>query len=268
MICRDVMNHMEVLAPSRLMLDWDYSGLAAGDPGQEVMGVLVCLDVLPETLEEARRVGADMIVCHHPPIFRKMRTFSEETPEGRLLSGAIRSRICVFSAHTNYDLAPGGLTELLAERLGLMQVESWGVLPDGRNQLGRVGILAEPLDEAGFARYVCNRLGTDHVRLVGSARGLIHRVAVQNGAFDREFLADAVRSGADALVTGDVKYHDAQDLACSGLLTVDAGHYPTECLFSEAVAEVLRASFPNLPVHVAHQRDVFRVATRTGSDVP
>lgn len=119
----DICRFMEEWAPPKLAAEWDSVGLQTGDPVQEVSAVVTCLSVTPEVVAEAKAVGANMIVAHHPLIFRPLATLREDYPHARLCADIIRNRIACFAAHTNLDITDGGVNDILAARLGLTKIK-------------------------------------------------------------------------------------------------------------------------------------------------
>ncbi len=121
---KDIMGVMEEIAPKKLAENWDKPGLAIGDPEREVKKILVALDVIDPVVEEAKRVGADMIVTHHPMLlFRKIESITADTLLGKRIFNLIQNNIAAFSAHTNLDVAAGGTNDVLAELAGLKNIE-------------------------------------------------------------------------------------------------------------------------------------------------
>jgi len=258
--CRDISDWLDDMAPASLAESWDNTGWMAGNPDNPVTGVLVCLDACEERIREAVGLNLNLIVCHHPPFFRKMTGVTADTREGRLAGLAWRTGVQIFSAHTNFDAAPGGLTDLLAAALDLRKVVSFP--GGGAGTLAtraRLGLLPEACDVVSFLRVLSEKLGCPAMRTIGTEPERIFRVIVQNGAYDSDLLPFFATGGADVLVTGDVKYHDALDLAEVGLFTVDAGHFHTEHVFVPALAERMAAAFPELPICSAGETDVYRM---------
>ena len=258
--CRDVSGWMEEIAPASLAESWDHTGWMVGDPDRPVTGILVCLDATLARIQEASRLGFNLIVSHHPPLFTSLQDATSDTPEGRFVGAAWQEGIQVFSAHTNFDSAPGGLTDILAEQLQLRDVVPFPGKGEGTVATrARLGTLPEPCDAEAFLAHLRSRLSCRSVRTLGSDPERISRVLVQNGSYDEELLPFLSGSPADVFVTGDVKYHDALDLARTGLFVVDAGHFPTEHGFVAALAARLSDSFPGLPVRMAGESDVYRM---------
>ena len=264
--CQVVMNALERIAPRHLAEDWDNTGLLVGSYAQKVERILVALDVDDIVVAEAIERSADMIVAHHPAIFRGMKQLRTDLPLGRRLAALLTHGIAVAAAHTNLDITRGGVNDVLAARLGLEKLSTFitTAQADGSAEsLGRIGTLPAPVAIDDFAHRVCKRLGVSHVRLVRAADRPVRRVAVCGGA-GAEFIDTAVRRGADVYVTGDVKYHDAQLAAEQGMHLIDAGHFGTERPVLPVLADLLRAELAaehgTVEILVTEtQRDVFDV---------
>lgn len=264
--CQVVMNALERIAPRHLAEDWDNTGLLVGSFSQKVERILVALDVDDIVVAEAIERGADMIVAHHPAIFRGMKQLRTDLPLGRRLAALLTHGIAVAAAHTNLDITRGGVNDVLAARLGLEKLSTFitTAQADGSAEsLGRIGTLPAPVAIDDFAHSVCERLGVSHVRLVRAADRPVRRVAVVGGA-GAEFIDTAVRRGADVYLTGDVKYHEAQRAAEQGMHLIDAGHFGTERPVLPVLADLLRtelaAEHGTVEILVTErQHDVFDV---------
>lgn len=224
MKCQVIMDAMEQLAPKKVACDWDNVGLLVGSPQQEVHRILVCLDATEETAEQAIRKGCDMIISHHPVIFDGMKKMRTDLYTGRFMQKLLVNNIAVFSAHTNLDMAEGGVNDVLAELMGLTKVKN---MMDGEEIIGRIGYLPEAVTIEDFAVQVKNGIGADYVRMVKTSDKKVKKVALCSGA-GAGFLFKAAFNGADCYVTGDVKYHDAQHAQEQGIHLIDGGHFPTE----------------------------------------
>lgn len=264
--CQVVMNALERIAPRHLAEDWDNTGLLVGSYAQKVERILVALDVDDTVVAEAIERRADMIVAHHPAIFRGMKHLRTDLPLGRRLAALLTHGIAVAAAHTNLDMTRGGVNDVLVAHLGLEKLSAFVVTKqeDGATEsLGRIGTLPAPVAIDDFAHRVRERLGVSHVRLVRAADRPVRRVAVCGGA-GAEFIDTAVRRGADVYLTGDVKYHEAQRAAEQGMHLIDAGHFGTERPVLPVLADLLRAELAaehgTVEILVTEkQRDVFDV---------
>ena len=238
---KEILDYCLSLAPKDWKEDWDNVGLLCGHADGQVRRCLVALDVTMAVAQEAAEWGAELIVSHHPLLF-STQALSDETPEGRLLLFLAEHRIAVVSLHTNLDSAPGGVNDVLAERLGLQNIRTF----DGSEYgIGRIGSVPEQ-DLLTFARFVKERLGAGDVRYADGGKP-VNRVAVGGGSC-MDFLPQALEAGCDTFVTGDVKYHQFQQAAALGVNLIDAGHFPTEDPVCEVLCGILAAKFPGIAV--------------------
>lgn len=269
----DIQKWLEEKAPLYLQESYDNSGLLVGDIDREITSVALCLDLDEQNLRRAVREKRDLIIVHHPPVFKAIKTFHSGTREGRLLYTAVKEDVAVYACHTNYDGAAGGLTDRLCSLLGLMDIKplkGWEdqgkehLLPEEKRLAsgwGRVGNLTSPKVTDVFLKQVRELLNTSFLRTAGKKPESIRRLGVYNGSYDRAILPYLLKEKVDALLTGDLKYHDAQELEQKGLFAVDGGHFPTESLFSRELARELAHSFPMLKVEAYEGKDVFTLET-------
>ncbi len=264
--CQVIMNALERIAPRRLAEDWDNPGLLVGSFAQKVNRILIALDVDDAVTQEAIERRADMIIAHHPAIFRGIKQLRTDLPLGRRLAALLTNGIAVAAAHTNLDIVRGGVNDVLAENIGLEKLSSFVITgqEEGDDEsLGLVGTLSAPMSIEDFAHTVKERLGVTHVRLVAAAARPVRRVAVCGGA-GAEFIDNAIRLGMDVYVTGDVKYHDAQRAVEQGMHIIDAGHFGTEAPVLPVLTEHLRTELASergeIEIFVTNtQCDVFDV---------
>lgn len=222
---KDIVKLMNEMIPARLAEDWDNVGLQVGRNEKEVKVILCALDFSAEVLEQATQLHADIIITHHPAIFRCIKQVTDLDWRTALLLDAARKDIAVYSVHTNLDSVAGGVNDVLANLLDLDNVESLSG-EDTLEGVGRIGVLKEPLELTAFAEIVKNALKLNHVTIVPAGRN-VHKVAVCGGS-GMDFLDYAVKAGADTYVTGDIKYHDAQDAQGKHINLIDATHQGTE----------------------------------------
>lgn len=211
----DLLNN---IAPVALAEEWDNVGLLAGHPDQPVETVLCALDLSMPVLAEAEALGAQLIVTHHPILFRGRKNLREDDAEGRMLCGLVRANIALIAMHTNYDNACPGVNDALARALGLRDVE---VLEEGM----RVGVTDAGTLRA-FAESAEAALG-GVIRRYGDPDAPVRRVAVLGGAGE-DFIPAAMAAGADVYLTGEMAYHKGADAAENGLCVLEAGHAATE----------------------------------------
>ena len=229
--CQLILDAMNRIAPKRLAEEWDNPGLLVGSPEQEEHRVLICLDTSNEVIQQAIEEKVQLIISHHPLIFRPLKHLRTDLPLGRRLQMLLKHDIAVFAAHTNLDIAMGGVNDVLAESLGLLDItpleRSSKAGEEPLLTLGRMGILPQPLSIRTFAEQVKAALPAAYIRLIEAGTHEVRKVALCGGS-GAEFIAKAAFLGADVFVTGDVKYHEAQRAIEEGLHVIDAGHFGTE----------------------------------------
>ena len=246
----DIIKIMEEIAPPAMAEDWDNVGLMLGRRCKAVKKLLLALDITGEVVQQAIAQKADMIITHHPLIFQGLKRVTDSEWQQELLLTLAEKGIAVYSAHTNLDCVSSGVNDVLAKKLHLDNVD----VLDSDNGLGRIGIVpACSLQE--FAAMVKKVLRADYV-VVGDAGKQVHKVAVCGGA-GSDLISLALLCGADTLVTGDIKYHEAQKAVFSGLNVIDAGHQPTELPVMDDLADRLSQRFAqrnmNVVVNVASE---------------
>ena len=230
-----VLAFLQSRAPFETAEGYDNVGLLVGSPDRAVDGILVTLDITPAAVREAARIGAGLIVSHHPVIFSPLRTLDADSVPALLIQGGIAA-IC---AHTNLDRAAGGVNDCLAAALGLADVRT---ASDGLTRFGRLPKALSPRD---FAAWVGKKLGTAVRMRTGT--GMISNVAVCSGAGGDFLLPILEEGGAVAAVTGELKHHEWLALP-AGVTMVEAGHYHTEICMVNGVAAWLREGFPEAEI--------------------
>ena len=245
----DILAYMNTLAPASMKMDWDNVGLLCGSRTQQVKKVLVALDPFESVCREAAQVGADLIVTHHPLIFRAPNTVTDDTALGRSILFLAQNSISAINAHTNLDCAPGGVNDVLAQTLGLQNIQV--VAPTGTTEDGQPwGLLRQgtvPMQSLEtFLSHVKSALGCSGLRYVDGGKS-VFKVAVGGGACAGE-MGLAIKEGCDTFVTADVRYNQFWDAREQGLNLIDAGHFHTENPICPVLAEKLRAAFPEIQV--------------------
>lgn len=239
---RDVVAILEQRYPPALASDWDAVGLACGDPDASVSRILFAVDPVAEVVDEALLLQADLVVTHHPLLLRGVHSVAAVDHKGGVLHTLISHGIALFSAHTNADHAVPGVSDALADCLGLRDLHPLVPVPgESGVGTGRVGTLAEAVPLAAFAETVNAALPATHhgVRVAGALDALVRTVAVCGGS-GGEFLPDAA-AVADVYVTSDLRHHRAQDhLVDGGCALVDVAHWASEWPWLPVAADALR----------------------------
>lgn len=250
---KDIADAIESLAPLRYQEDYDNAGFQVGDPASELKGVLLCTDVTPAVLDEAIAHGYNMVISHHPLIFRGIKKLTGATAVERMVITAVKHDIAVYSAHTNMDNTPhAGVSFMMASKLGLTDVEVLDPRPDDPDHCGSgvVGDIAATTARELIAR-VKQVFDVPVVRYSGNADTPVSRVALCGGA-GSFLIGKALSSGAQMFLTGDMKYHDFQGHE-SDIVLADMGHYESEQFTKEIFYQIIQQLNPPCPVAYARQ---------------
>jgi len=251
------MKVLESVAPPALAEAWDNVGLQVGDPGRTVKNIWIALDPTYPVVKAACGQNIDLLITHHPLLFKPLQSLNFRTPMGSIIDLAVRHHLAIFAAHTNLDSALGGINDILAGRIGLSNLkplvrarEPQGVQendypPVAADQgagIGRVGLLESALDLNTLARKIKNKLKLPYLKLAGDPALPVEKVAICSGS-GGGLLADFFASGAQVFISGDLSYHDARDVEASNLGLIDIGHFASEHLMVGVLAEKLAAMF-------------------------
>ena len=241
----DILEFLESIAPMSLKMEWDNAGLLCGSKQTPVTKILVALDPFEHVCHEAADWGAELIVTHHPLIFDPQRAITDNASVGRSVLTLCRNGISAINAHTNLDQAPGGVNDILAQALGLTNIET--ICENGQQLLRCGNVPEQSLDT--FLSTVKERLSCEGLRFCSGSK-TVRKVAVGGGACGSD-LYDALHAGCDTFVTADVKYNQFWDAKESGLNLIDAGHFPTENPVCAYLAEKIATAFPSVDVKIS-----------------
>ena len=218
MTVKDVYDLIDRTAPFETQADFDNSGLLVGFASQEINGILFALDLTEQVIDEAVRLGVQLIVTHHPLMISPIRSLTDGAYESRLIRRLIRENISHIAAHTNLDQASGGINDILAERCGLTGIAGSGFF--------RFGSLPSPMTAQEYAAFLRERLHGE-VRLMGPGSVIIRKVGLCSGSGSEEWPA-AKENGCQAFVTGEIRHHIGLAMADSGIAGFECGHFCTE----------------------------------------
>lgn len=256
----EILAAAEDLWPHSGAEEWDATGLISGDPHESVERVVLAVDAVAATVDEAINAHAQLLLVHHPLLMRGVTSISADRYKGYVLSRLIRGNCALLSAHTNADVVDGGTSSALANALGIVDSEPITPARNGNGGLGRVGDLTHPLALEEFAARVADVLPktVSGVRVAGDPAASVRRIAICGGAGDSLLSHPAVTS-ADVYVTSDLRHHPASEAREQALLTtgpalVDVSHWAAESLWLENAAAQLTARFPSLDIRVSESR--------------
>ena len=233
---KKILEKLQDLAPDNLAEDWDNIGLQVGSIHNKVSKILLALDATQSVIEEAINIGAHMIITHHPMIFTPIKKVTKDEPIGNNIYKLIQNNISLYVMHTNLDATFGGTNDVLGNIIGLYNVE--GLSPNERGMgIGRIGDI-KTTTITQLTHKLKQGLNISYARIVGSPEKEVNKVAICTGS-GMSFLEYAV-GRADVFITGDVKFHEAQNAWENHIGVIDVGHYGSENIVMPKLKEYMR----------------------------
>ncbi|WP_163336112.1 Nif3-like dinuclear metal center hexameric protein [Desulfopila sp. IMCC35008] len=270
-LIKDIIQKLDLEAPFRLAEEWDNIGLLVGSPEQNVKSILIGLDPTTLLLNEAIAKNADTILTHHPVIFKPLSTINTSLPEGKLLQQALSHNISIIACHTNLDSAAAGVSDILAERLGIKALQP--LIPahddDPQTGLGRIGQLETPVEPRQFLDKVMAVLELPTLQVAGPLPDKVQTVAVCGGS-GSDFAAAALARDADVYITAEIKHNIARWAEENNFCIIDGTHYATEkpavalladklngiCADNGWQIRIMESETENHPFHYIQQTDL------------
>lgn len=259
MQCFEIIEQLESHSPSAYAEEWDNIGLLVGRRDKEVKTIYIALDATDDVIEEAISLGADMLLTHHPLIFKKMSRITTDDFIGRRVYKLIRNDISYFAMHTNFDVM--GMADAAADELFLQERQVLNVTYEddiSKEGCGRAGRLKECMSVAALAAFVKQKFQIPNVRVFGDLGDIVQSVAVMPGS-GGSYIKDAINAGVDVMITGDIDHHEGIDAVAQGIAVIDAGHYGIEKLFVSYMEEFIKRELPGLTIYKAEQKEPFVV---------
>lgn len=242
---KDIIFEMENFAPNYLKEDFDNVGLMVGDREKDVNRVILALDCTLDVIEEAKENKADLIITHHPLIFRKPSNITTDTLQGKKIIELIKNDISLYSSHTNLDSSLNGLNHTIAKLLGFNESKVLSVNKnDPKAGLGRMIDLNEEKNLDDIIKLVKNNLNISNLRVV-RGKNKVSKIAIINGS-GQDFIFKAMSKGADCIITGDTTYHFASDYKEMEISILDVGHFSSEWLVFLKVMENITDKFSDI----------------------
>jgi len=257
MFCGEIIEKLEQAAPVKYAEEWDNVGFLAGRREKEIKKIFIALDATDEIIEEAVVAGADMLLTHHPLIFKPVTRVNGDDFIGRRLVRLLQNDICYYAMHTNFDVA--AMAQAAADALGLTDTKVLSVtFDDGKQKegIGRYGKGARIMSLSECAAYVKEVFRLKYVNVYGDPETPVGTVAVCPGS-GKSTMKDTVAAGADVLITGDVDHHMGIDLAAQGVCVIDAGHYGSEKIFVPYMKDYLKKEIPSIQIQTAAEKNPF-----------
>ena len=251
MTVKDIMSCITEIAPLQWQEDYDNAGLQVGDVNAEVHKALIALDVTEALVEEAIAKQCDLIVSHHPLIFRGLKHLTPQTYIERVVMKAIKHDIAIVSMHTNLDNSYLGVSRVLADKLGLTNLH---ILQPSTDEpelcgAGMIGEFGQPMKEIDFMNLVAEKISSPCLKHSALTGRMIKKVALCGGS-GTPFMSDALRQKADAYLTADIKYHD-YFVPEGNILLVDGGHFETEQFTKELIKVLIKKKIPTFAAEIA-----------------
>jgi len=240
---KEIINILNSFADPKLIDSWDNTGFQIGNDELDVKRILIALDLDDPVLEKAIKEDYQMIITHHPIIFNPLKSITNKTYQGRLILKLISNDIVAYNAHSNLDLAIGGVNDELARILNIKNTEPLSeLLIEGQTYgYGRTGSIEEILAKE-FIYRIKEILEINDVKVYGNIDKNISKVSVCGGS-GGDFILDSYKKGAHAYITGDIKYHEAQLGLQLGMIIIDVGHFHSEKVILAKIKEFLIDSF-------------------------
>ena len=259
MRCEDVIRKLEELSPLSYAESWDNPGLLAGRKDKEIKRIYVALDATTQTIEEAIRLRADMLLTHHPLIFKGIKKVNSDDFVGRRIMTLIQNDICYYAMHTNFDVM--GMADAAADILHLKQREVLEITFEdeiAKEGFGRFGRLPQIMTLDECAEYVKKVFRIEWVKVFGEPDTEVETAAILPGS-GKSMIGAAIGKGADILITGDIDHHDGIDALERGMAVIDAGHFGLEQIFVPYMEEYIKREMTDVEVIMQKPESPFRI---------
>ena len=255
MKCKEIIELIEKEFPMEYAESWDNTGFQIGNREKEIKHIFVAMDVTDENIEEAIRLGADMILTHHPMIFSPLSSITSDTINGRRVLKMVENGICYMSTHTNYDSCR--MADLAAARLEMTECVALEEIKDGIG-IGKVGKLPKSMTVRECALFVKERFSIPSVRFFGDGEKEVTIAGICPGS-GKSLVKDCHAKGAEVYITGDIDHHTGIDQVDDELPIIDAGHYGIEHIYIEDMYGFLKEICPDVKVSKAEIAHPFEV---------
>jgi len=256
----DVLDVIERLWPQAGAEGWDAPGVVVGDPAAQVTRVRLVVDAVAATIDEALETKTDLVLSHHPLLLRGVSSVAEDRYKGLLVARLIRAGCALVTAHTNADVVPDGVSDVIAQRIGLSGIRPIVAGATDRSGVGRVGTLPEPTGLGALARRIADILPptASGIRVSGEFAQPVTTVSLCGGAGDA-YLREPAVLASDVYITSDLRHHPAseareQALLGGGPALIDVSHWASEWLWLDVAARQLRAALPGVEVTISELR--------------
>lgn len=254
---KDILKTIENEIPLSLQCDWDHSGLQCGNRNAEIKKVMIAVDATDAVISQAVEQEVDLLLTHHPLIFKSVRDITDTDPTGRKVLRLVENHIACYSMHTNYDVKWMGTVAALKLKLtNITVLEQTEEYENEKVGIGAVGLLQKQMTLSACAEEVKKAFHVDAVRVYGDLKKKIKVVAICPGS-GKGMAEMALEKSADVLITGDIGHHDGLDATEEGLAIIDAGHYGIEKIYVEGMKNFVKKAFPELVIAKSKNEEPF-----------
>ena len=250
MECKKVIELLEKQSPKSYACDWDNVGLLVGREDKEIQKIYIALDATDEAIEEAIANGADMLLTHHPMIFKGMKRVTQEDFIGRRIIRLIQNDMVYYAMHTNFDVM--GMADLAADYLRISDtrvLEITSVSETGEEGIGRYGSLKKEMTVRECCEEVKQAFSLENVKVFGDLERKVKTAAISPGS-GKSVISNALQAGVDVLITGDIDHHEGIDAVAQNMTVIDAGHYGVEHIFIPYMEQYLKREAKELEIAV------------------
>ena len=250
MECKKVIELLEKQSPKSYACNWDNVGLLVGREDKEIQKIYIALDATDEAIEEAIANGADMLLTHHPMIFKGMKRVTQEDFIGRRIIRLIQNDMVYYAMHTNFDVM--GMADLAADYLGISDtrvLEITSVSETGEEGIGRYGSLKKEMTVRECCEEVKQAFSLENVKVFGDLERKVKTAAISPGS-GKSVISNALQAGVDVLITGDIDHHEGIDAVAQNMTVIDAGHYGVEHIFIPYMEQYLKREAKELEIAV------------------
>lgn len=250
MECKKVIELLEKQSPKSYACDWDNVGLLVGREDKEIQKIYIALDATDEAIEEAIANGADMLLTHHPMIFKGMKRVTQGDFIGRRIIRLIQNDMVYYAMHTNFDVM--GMADLAADYLGISDtrvLEITSVSETGEEGIGRYGSLKKEMTVRECCEEVKQAFSLENVKVFGDLERKVKTAAISPGS-GKSVISNALQAGVDVLITGDIDHHEGIDAVAQNMTVIDAGHYGVEHIFIPYMEQYLKREAKELEIAV------------------
>ena len=250
MECKKVIEILEKQSPKSYACDWDNVGLLVGREDKEIQKIYIALDATDEAIEEAIANGADMLLTHHPMIFKGMKRVTQEDFIGRRIIRLIQNDMVYYAMHTNFDVM--GMADLAADYLGISDtrvLKITSVSETGEEGIGRYGSLKKEMTVRECCEDIKQAFSLENVKVFGDLERKVKTAAISPGS-GKSVISNALQAGVDVLITGDIDHHEGIDAVAQNMTVIDAGHYGVEHIFIPYMEQYLKREAKELEIAV------------------